>query len=300
MPEHASEWRWVHLDSRAPESRAWLEEHCGTQSGQWTTSRLLEDDSLLQPREAHSDAHDALLVTVQAPMPANTEAVPSHFPSLRLWMCDRSRLAISTTHSAELLEILALAALAESSRLRNLGDVAVLLVDRMTQANVASCRDVESKLFQVKGSLQEAALSAGADAPVPWKQLTQLRARAVPLHYECIMQRRFATPQRDALDALKRFAGAPTQPFFSEGARYALREVALRQDTLVKSLDALCGTSQVLSDQLMAHVTWQGALSSQRLAYLGAFLSVLGTASVAIDMGVYAASHPALAALLGS
>ena len=48
----------------------------------------------------------------------------------------------------------------------------------------------------------------------------------------------------------------------------------------------------------MAHVTWQGALSSQRLAYLGAFLGVLGSASVALDLATYLhEKYPALAEL---
>eukprot|EP00756_Hemistasia_phaeocysticola_P060311 Hpha_TRINITY_DN3928_c0_g1::TRINITY_DN3928_c0_g1_i1::g.18133::m.18133/K16074/zntB; zinc transporter len=297
----ADRWRWIHLDSRCPGSRRWLAKHCGTRSGKWTTSRLLEDDTTLQPRVTHSDAKDALLVTLQTSLPDTTVGnTPFYSPSLRLWMCERSKLAISTTYCTELLSMLDLPAVGGSSQPEDLGEVATLLVDRMTQANVASCRDAENRLFRVQSELQRAALSAGADVPVPWSRLTDLRAEAVPLHYECIMQRRFVTPQRDALDQLQRFASAPAQPFFSERSRYSLREVALQQDTLVKSLDALCSTSQVLSDQLMTHVTWQGARNSQRLAYLGAFIGVLGSASVAMDVLKYLSDRPVFSGFLAA
>lgn len=89
----------------------------------------------------------------------------------------------------------------------------------MTQANVSSCREIESSLF-----LEQLAFHAAqpAAAPVPWSQLTDLRAQAVPLHVECIKQRTFAAPQSDALDELKRFASAPTQLLFAEKNRYQL------------------------------------------------------------------------------
>jgi hypothetical protein len=274
--------------------------------------------SWLQPRLAHSDNRDALLVTLQASLPptdddngvssslcasesgrhAAAEVASFTAPSLRLWMCARSKLMVSTTYSPALLATLDLPALTAASQPKDAGEVVTLLVDRMTQCNVTACRAVENKLFRVKGALQQASLTAGADAPVPWRQLTNLRAAVVPLHYECIMLRRYSTPQRDALEALERFAsrGPLDQPFFSERSLYTLREMALRQHTLVESLDALVSTGQVLSDQLLAHVAWRGAQTSQRLAYLGGLIGVLGSASVAIDVVQYLNTlYPAVA-----
>lgn len=295
------DWRWVHLDSRCPRSKAWISVNCGTRSGQWTAARLLEDDSIARPRASYSDPDAALLLTLQTSLAASVTDATTPFslcPSIRLWICDRTRIAVSTTCNSQLLSTIVVPAIgvAESvpGRPQDLGEVATVLVDWMIQANTESYSGLESRVFGVKSKLQQAALSAGAAVPVPLAELTELRAQAVPLHYECLVHRRFATPQRDALDELERVSRAPSQPFFSERSLYALREASLQQDKLVMSLDALCSTSQVLSDQLMTHVTWQAALSSHRLAKLGAFLGALGTASVAMDVLSYIREHPAV------
>lgn len=275
------EWRWVHLDSRDPDSRGWLRK----KAGRWMTDRLLEEGSELQPRVVYNESYGALLVTLQMSMGALAPApIAPSTSSLRMWISERSKIAVSTTDNTSLLEILDFENTLNTTKPRDLGEVVALLAGSITEANISTCRGLEDKLYNVKGELQKKSLSAGAGAPVPWRNLTDLRSDAVPLIYETILQRRHATPQRDAIGELVSVASSPTQTFFSEKSQYALTELAVKQDALVKRLDALCSTSEVLSSQIMDHVTWHGALSSQRLAYLGTFLGILGSASVTMDI----------------
>lgn len=218
----AQGYRWVHIQSDAPEAPALL-----------NTLGLAEDvsDSLmaLQTRPRVIPVNRGALVFLRG-INANPGADPEDMVSLRLWLTD-SLVVTARRHERKLMSV------QDTRKQLEQGEVpsstAELLVSLLTRiAN--RIHDKVEDIDETLGEYEAAENLSKQDR----NQLSMLRRQTASI-------RRHLTPQRDALETLLRIPG-----LIPESLAFDLRDQSDRMTRSIEDLDLARERSIVLQDEL--------------------------------------------------
>jgi len=252
---------WIHLDSKHPDTRDWLENKSGLNT--LTSDSLLEQET--RPRNMLTD--DGLLLILRG-VNCNPGAEPEDMVAIRM---------LITEHRIVTMRYRRIMAIADISELIKMGKgpctsgeflvmVAERIADRMG--------DVVADLDDQADELEDYVVSA---------ERHELRAQLADLRRKTISLRRYIAPQRDVLARLLH----DRIPWLNEKDLAHLREVSERSARFVEDVDSARERAAITQEELNNRISEQMNRAMYTLSIVAAIFLPLGllTGLLGINVG---------------
>lgn len=260
-PPAAGCWRWVHLDRRAPEAVAWLNEEAGLDD--IVVETLLTEDT--RPRCTNIDGGTLVILRV---INLNPGASPEDMVAIRLWI-EKDRI-ISLRHR----RIFAVREIRDDyERGRGPatpGEFVSTLAADIVEVIGSVIREIEDDLDQLE------VISTEGTSPTLREQLVEVRRTAIPM-------RRYLSPQRDAFLQFLTLKAA----WMDEDTRTRLHQSGDESVRHVEDLDALRERAGLLHEELSNRQSEQMNRNMYMLSVIAAVFLPLGfvTGLLGVNVG---------------
>lgn len=220
---------WVHLDRKAPESRAWLESESGLPG--LVVDALLQEET--RPRLAV--VNGGLLVILRG-VNLNPGAVPEDMVSIRMWIHSERLI---TLRGPRLLAVQDVREILDSGHgPRSAAELLAALAEKL----IARMGPVIVELDEALDDIEEALLA---------QQSREMRTRLIALRRQGIILRRYIAPQRDVLARL----GTERFDAVADADRARLRETADRVARYMEDLEAVRDRAAVAQEELATRIS---------------------------------------------
>jgi len=252
---------WIHLDSKSPEAKTWLEEKSGL--GQLTCESLLEQET--RPRNMLTD--DGLLLILRG-VNCNPGEDPEDMVAIRMLFSERR---IITMRYRRIMAVQDVSQALEAQKgPKSAGDFLVMIAERIADR----MGDVISDLDDQVDELEDSVLTA---------ESKDLRSRLSSLRRKTISLRRYIAPQRDVLLRLLH----DRIDWVTDMDRAHLREVAERTARFVEDIDSARERAAVTQEELNNRLSEQMNKAMYVLSIVAAIFLPLGllTGLLGINVG---------------
>lgn len=252
---------WIHLDSKSPDARIWLEEQSGLRP--LTCESLLEQET----RPRNNLTEDGLLLILRG-VNCNPGENPEDMVAIRMLFAEQR---IVTMRYRRIMAVQDVQQAIEAQKgPKSEGDFLVIVAERIADR----LGDVISDLDDMADALEDSVLIAESKDLRP--QLSSLRRKTISL-------RRYIAPQRDVLLRLlhDRFT------WITDTDRARLREVAERTARFVEDVDSARERAAVTQEELNHRLSEQMNKAMYVLSIVAAIFLPLGllTGLLGINVG---------------
>lgn len=253
---------WIHLDSKDPGAKTWLE----TQSGlaQLTCESLLEQET--RPRNTFTD--DGLLLLILRGVNCNPGEDPEDMVAIRMLFSEHRIITLRYRRIMAVQDVRD--ALEAQKGPNSAGDFLVMIAERIADRMGDVISDIDD---QVDG-LEDSVLTA---------ESKELRSQLSALRRKTISLRRYIAPQRDVLQRLLH----DRIPWVRDMDRAHLREVAERTARFVEDVDSARERAAVTQEELNNRLSEQMNKAMYVLSIVAAIFLPLGllTGLLGINVG---------------
>ena len=252
---------WIHLDSKIPDTRSWLENKSGL--SEITCESLLEQGT--RPRITLSD--EGLLVNLRG-VNCNPGEDPEDMVAIRMFFTEDRIITIRYRRVMAMQDVRM--AINDHKGPRSAGDFLVMVADRIADR----MGDVIMDLDDAVDELEDAVVTA---------EIRELRTTLADLRRKAIGLRRYIAPQRDVLSRLTQ----ERSKILDDVDRMHLREVTERTARFVEDLDSARARAAVTQDELNNKLAEQMNKAMYTLSIVAAIFLPLGllTGLLGINVG---------------
>jgi zinc transporter len=252
---------WIHLDSKIPETRNWLE----NKSGLSEISRESLLDQGTRPRNTLSE--EGLLVILRG-VNCNPGEDPEDMVAIRMFFTEDRIISIRYRRVMAMQDVCM--AIDNQKGPRSAGDFLVMVAERIADR----MSDVITDLDDAVDELEDAVVTA---------EVRELRTALANLRRQTIGLRRYIAPQRDVLFRLIQ----ERTKILDDVDRMHLREVAERTARFVEDLDSARARATVTQDELNSKLAEQMNKAMYTLSIVAAVFLPLGllTGLLGINVG---------------
>jgi zinc transporter len=252
---------WIHLDSKHPDTRDWLENKSGLNT--LTSDSLLEQET--RPRNMLTD--DGLLLILRG-VNCNPGAEPEDMVAIRMLITEHR---IVTMRYRRIMAIVDINKLIDTGKGPCCsGEFLVMVAERIADR----MGDVVADLDDHADELEDSVVSAESH---------ELRTQLADLRRKTISLRRYIAPQRDVLARLLH----DRIPWLNDKDRAHLREVAERSARFVEDVDSARERAAVTQEELNNRIAEQMNKAMYTLSIVAAIFMPLGllTGLLGINVG---------------
>ena len=252
---------WIHLDSKNPEARSWLENTSGLAA--LTCESLLEQET--RPRNMQTD--DGLLLILRG-VNRNPGADPEDMVAIRMLLSEHRII------SMRYRRIMAIQDIQEAIDKKKGPETAGEFMVMITELIADRMGDVIAEIDDKVGELEDSILTA---------ETHELRAQLADLRRTSIHLRRYIAPQRDVLARLLH----DRISWLTDLDRAHLREVAERTARFVEDIDSARERAAVTQEELSNRLSEQMNKAMYVLSIVAAIFLPLGllTGLLGINVG---------------
>jgi zinc transporter len=252
---------WIHLDSKSPEAKTWLEENSGL--SQLTCESLLEQET--RPRNMLTD--DGLLLILRG-VNCNPGEDPEDMVAIRMLFSEHRIITMRYRRVMAVQDVSQ--ALEAQKGPKSAGDFLVMIAERIADRMA----DVISDLDDQVDELEDSVLTA---------ESKDLRSRLSSSRRKTISLRRYIAPQRDVLLRLLH----DRIDWVTDMDRAHLREVAERTARFVEDIDSARERAAVTQEELNNRLSEQMNKAMYVLSIVAAIFLPLGllTGLLGINVG---------------
>ena len=252
---------WIHLDSKMPEARIWLEKQSGL--SQITLESLLDQET--RPRDIVSD--QGLLVILRG-VNCNPGEDPEDMVAIRMFFAEHR---IITTRYRSVMAIQEVdKAINDRKGPCSAGDFLVMVAERIADRMGDIIADLEDSVDEIEDTVLTA-------------ESHELRAKLADLRREAISLRRYIAPQRDVLFRLVH----ERVSWINDVDRAHLREIAERTARFVEDIDSTRDRASITQEELNNKLSEQMNRAMYTLSIMAAIFLPLGllTGLLGINVG---------------
>ena len=252
---------WIHLDSKMPEARIWLENKSGL--SQITQESLLDQET--RPRDIVSD--QGLLVILRG-VNCNPGEDPEDMVAIRMFIAEHR---IITTRYRRVMAIQDVdKAINDRKGPRSAGDFLVMVAERIADRMGDIIADLEDSVDEIEDTVQTA-------------ESHELRSKLADLRRKAISLRRYIAPQRDVLFRLVQ----ERVSLINDVDRAHLREIAERTARFVEDIDLARDRASITQEELNNKLSEQMNRAMYTLSIMAAIFLPLGllTGLLGINVG---------------
>jgi zinc transporter len=252
---------WIHLDSKIPETRIWLEKQSGL--SQITLESLLDQET--RPREIVSD--QGLLVILRG-VNCNPGEDPEDMVAIRMFFAEQR---IITTRYRRVMAIQDVhKAITDRKGPCSAGDFLVMVADRIADRMGDIIADLEDSVDEIEDTVLTA-------------ETHELRPKLADLRRKAISLRRYIAPQRDVLFRLVQ----ERVSLINDVDRAHLREIAERTARFVEDIDSARDRASITQEELNNKLSEQMNRAMYTLSIMAAIFLPLGllTGLLGINVG---------------
>jgi zinc transporter len=252
---------WIHLDSKMPETRIWLEKQSGL--SQITQESLLDQGT--RPRDIVSD--QGLLVILRG-VNCNPGEDPEDMVAIRMFFAGhriitaryRRVMAIQDVHRA----------INDRKGPCSAGDFLVMVAERIADRMGDIIADLEDSVDEIEDTVLTA-------------ESHELRSKLADLRRKAISLRRYIAPQRDVLFRLVQ----ERVSLVNDVDRAHLREIAERTARFVEDIDSARDRASITQEELNNKLSEQMNRAMYTLSIMAAIFLPLGllTGLLGINVG---------------
>lgn len=252
---------WIHLDSKIPETRIWLEKQSGL--SQITLESLLDQET--RPREIVSD--QGLLVILRG-VNCNPGEDPEDMVAIRMFFAEQR--VITTRYR----RVMAIQDVQEAINDRkgpcSAGDFLVMIAERIADRMGDIIADLEDSVDEIEDTVLTA-------------ESHELRSKLADLRRKAISLRRYIAPQRDVLFRLIQ----ERVSLINDVDRSHLREIAERTARFVEDIDSARDRASITQEELNNKLSEQMNRAMYTLSIMAAIFLPLGllTGLLGINVG---------------
>ena len=252
---------WIHLDSKMPETRIWLEKQSGL--SQITQESLLDQET--RPRDIVSD--QGLLVILRG-VNCNPGEDPEDMVAIRMFFAEQR---IITTRYRRVMAIQDVhKAINDGKGPRSAGDFLVMVAERIANRMGDIIADLEDSVDEIEDTVLTA-------------ESHELRSKLADLRRKAISLRRYIAPQRDVLFRLVQ----ERVSLINAVDRAHLREIAERTARFVEDIDSARDRASITQEELNNKLSEQMNRAMYTLSIMAAIFLPLGllTGLLGINVG---------------
>lgn len=252
---------WIHLDSKMPETRIWLEKQSGL--SQITQESLLDQGT--RPREIVSD--QGLLVILRG-VNCNPGEDPEDMVAIRMFFAEQR---IITTRYRRVMAIQDVQeAINDRKGPCSAGDFLVMIAERIADRMGDIIADLEDSVDEIEDTVLTA-------------ESHELRSKLADLRRKAISLRRYIAPQRDVLFRLVQ----ERVSLINDVDRSHLREIAERTARFVEDIDSARDRASITQEELNNKLSEQMNRAMYTLSIMAAIFLPLGllTGLLGINVG---------------
>jgi zinc transporter len=252
---------WIHLDSKMPETRIWLDKQSGL--SQITQESLLDQGT--RPREIDSD--QGLLVILRG-VNCNPGEDPEDMVAIRMFFTGQR---IITTRYRRVMAIQDVRkAINDRKGPCSAGDFLVMVAERIADRMGDIVADLEDSVDEIEDTVLTA-------------ESHELRSRLADLRRKAISLRRYIAPQRDVLFRLVQ----ERVSLINDVDRAHLREIAERTARFVEDIDSARDRASITQEELNNKLSEQMNRAMYTLSIMAAIFLPLGllTGLLGINVG---------------
>jgi zinc transporter len=252
---------WIHLDSKMPETRIWLEKQSGL--SQITQESLLDQGT--RPRDIVAD--QGLLVILRG-VNCNPGEDPEDMVAIRMFFAGhriittryRRVMAIQDVHKA----------INDRKGPCSVGDFLVMVAERIADRMGDIIADLEDSADEIEDTVLTA-------------ESHELRSKLADLRRKAISLRRYIAPQRDVLFRLVQ----ERVSLINDIDRAHLREIAERTARFVEDIDSARDRASITQEELNNKLSEQMNRAMYTLSIMAAIFLPLGllTGLLGINVG---------------
>ena len=252
---------WIHLDSKMPETRIWLEKQSGL--SQITQESLLDQGT--RPREIVSD--QGLLVILRG-VNCNPGEDPEDMVAIRMFFAEQR---IITTRYRRVMAIQDVhKAINDRKGPCSAGDFLLMIAERIADRMGDIIADLEDSVDEIEDTVLTA-------------ESHELRSKLADLRRKAISLRRYIAPQRDVLFRLVQ----ERVSLINDVDRSHLREIAERTARFVEDIDSARDRASITQEELNNKLSEQMNRAMYTLSIMAAIFLPLGllTGLLGINVG---------------
>ncbi len=252
---------WIHLDSKMPETRIWLEKQSGL--SQITQESLLDQGT--RPREIVSD--QGLLVILRG-VNCNPGEDPEDMVAIRMFFAEQR---IITTRYRRVMAIQDVQeAINDRKGPCSAGDFLLMIAERIADRMGDIIADLEDSVDEIEDTVLTA-------------ESHELRSKLADLRRKAISLRRYIAPQRDVLFRLVQ----ERVSLINDVDRSHLREIAERTARFVEDIDSARDRASITQEELNNKLSEQMNRAMYTLSIMAAIFLPLGllTGLLGINVG---------------
>lgn len=216
---------WVHLDANLPETRQWLEANLSV------SDELIVEALLVQESRPRILTYDEGTIIILRGVNLNEDAHPEDMVSIRLWIYGNNIISVRLRRLKAVIDIRE--RLENGHGPKNAGDFVTSLIARLFERMEPVLQSLDDQLDELEEQVMENPDAEDRQA------ITTLRKQA-------ILFKRYITPQRDVISALRN----AELDWLDLPHKRKLMESLDRVTRYVEDLDATRERGQIIKDEL--------------------------------------------------